>query len=331
MAPTAKAAETYPPSEVQNGLQRRSPRRRVAKTAPVPSQEIESKQEIVSCVPRPVVESVPGSRLDGALGLMERIASNPNVDASKLREFWALQEAVMDREAREQFELHLIEMKADLPIIKKNTAIKAKGVSKITGEKWEQSSPYASWDAVREIIDPILFKHGFVLTHRIEEGPEYTDSGGTQSRMIRVRAILRGYGHRDESTYIDFFQDNTGSKNSAQGRGSAILYGERYTSFAVLGLVARGEDNDGRNAGTAKVVGEPISPMQLDELILFACSVKCAKPKLIKHLNNQRPPGHPEMTELENLPATRFNEALEALKSYDANRRHRDAMAANNG
>ena len=49
--------------------------------------------------------------------------------------------------------------------------------------------------------------------------------------------------------------DTTGAKSGAQGAGSSLTYGQRYTTCAMLGIVIDNDDDDGRGGGKQITMG----------------------------------------------------------------------------
>ena len=83
-------------------------------------------------------------------------------------------------------------------------------------------------------------------------------SAGTGAVQITTRLEHGGSGQFLQSTHTIPV-----SRNDAQGIGSAITYGKRQAAAAILGLAARGEDDDGEGAvgrGSAKPPLPPAEP-----------------------------------------------------------------------
>lgn len=84
--------------------------------------------------------------------------------------------------------------------------------------------------------------------------------------------ITHEFGH-SEFTSLAGIPDESGGKNGLQAIGSTVSYLERYTLFALCGLAAHGQDDDGRGAGNpAQGKGDTglktlsyLSPEQVEE------------------------------------------------------------------
>lgn len=120
----------------------------------------------------------------------------------------------------------LSKLQDELPIIEHN--------QEMTFRDGRKGS-YASNDAIQEQLGPIIRKHGFVLSF----------STSYPNGMIRVTGEL---AHKDGCAKTSDYEarvDLSGGKTDAQGRGSIISYGHRYTTRDLLNLITRGDDNNG--------------------------------------------------------------------------------------
>jgi len=246
------------------------------------------------------------------MAVIERLATNPTVDPEKLERLLALQERLLDRNAKTAFDDALGRVIPALPVITRDGKIIVQEKT-ATGKRdgaVTQNTPYAKWETIMPIVNPILAEHGLHIRHRI---------GTAADGRVRVTALLSGYGYTDDSCYFDLPADTTGSKNNAQAWASAVSYAKRHTACAVLNIVTRQEDDDGKGSGRPVVMGEPIDVDQAARIRDFAEAVGCKVERLISHLNKTRPKGHPEMEKLDDLPVARFDAAIDALRGYEAN------------
>jgi hypothetical protein len=267
-----------------------------------------AKQEVATLPP----DRIAMVRFGGDfLAMVERLAVNPAA-AATLGPILDFQERVLNRAARDAFDHAMIEMQPELPVVTKSGAIVVRekdATGKRTGEV-SQDTPYAKWEIMMPVIKPILHKYGFGLRHRIGTAPD---------GRVRVTAILIGHGHTDESCYFDLGADTTGSKNNAQAWASSVSYAKRHTACAVLNIVTKGEDDDGKKSGRPVVLGDPLLQDELEQIIALADAAGCPKDRLVVHMNKTRPKGHPEIDGLAKLPRGRFDETVAAIRSYEAN------------
>jgi len=158
--------------------------------------------------------------------VIERAASNKDVDVEKLQKLLDMQERIMAKNAEMAFNSAMAEMQAELPIITERGEIRVSGVLR---------SKYARFEDINEAVKPILQKHGFAMTFK-------TDT----TTVCKVTGILvHRAGHR-EQTDMTLPYDVSGSKNNVQAIGSSVSYGKRYVMEALLNLTSRGEDDDGK-------------------------------------------------------------------------------------
>lgn len=197
----------------------------------------------------PMVRAAPlpsaaASEAAALIGMLERIVGDPNVDIDRVERIYAMYEKASARSAKSAYLTALAAMQPTLPVIGKAGVIE-RGKDK-NGDA-RKPSPYARYEDVVEGINPCLREHGFSLSFRISQA----DPG-----RVLVTGIL---GHRDghtEETSLSLPIDDSGGKNAVQGWGSSVSYGKRYTAFALLNIVARGEDDDGMSRSATETITE---------------------------------------------------------------------------
>lgn len=184
-------------------------------------------------LPRRSLPAAPASEAVALLGLIERAAADPAVDLDRMERMYAMYERAAARSAKAAFLDALMSAKAALPKIIKTGAASYK--DKDTKED-KKAFSYAKWEEVCPQIEPVLAQHGLVLTFS-------TDHAGA---AVTVTGVLSHRDGHSETARLSLSCDATGGKNNAQGWGSAVSYGKRYTSFALLNLVGHDDkDTDG--------------------------------------------------------------------------------------
>jgi len=168
------------------------------------------------------------------LSMIERAARDPNVDIDKMERLFEMHERMTAHSAKAAYLAALAKMQTELPVIEKRGTIGTQ-------------SKYARWEDVVEAITPVLARNGFSLSFRVDQP--------TPDRISVTAVLGHSEGHTEE-TSMSLPIDNSGSKNNVQGWGSSVSYGKRYTSFALLNISARGEDDDGNAAGLATITDE---------------------------------------------------------------------------
>jgi hypothetical protein len=193
----------------------------------------------------PVVEESVAAVLEKVepANLVERLASDPNVDVAKLERLIAMNERAQDRNARDLFNQAFVKMATDIP------EITEKG--QITNKDGNVQSLFARFEDIQRVVKPILQRHGFALSFRCE---------WPDKKTVKVIGVLsHDAGHARESEFMSD-ADPSGSKNAIQGLGSAVSYGRRYTTIDLLNITSRGQDDDGQTSEKGK---QPEAPKWL--------------------------------------------------------------------
>jgi hypothetical protein len=230
--------------------------------------------------------------------VIERAASNPDVDIDKMERLLQMQERILARNAEAAFNTALAQMQNELPVIDENGVIRNKFGA--------VQSKYAKFEDINEAVKPIMRQYGFAISFR---------TAFADGEVIVTGVLTHEQGHREESA-VKLPADASGNKNNVQGWGSSISYGKRYTMNALLNITSRGEDNDGQGTGTEG--GEQRqSPTATagggnyaTEAQLGLIRKKCETAKVAPNAFLQ----HFGIAELAALPFDRVNEALDWIK-----------------
>jgi hypothetical protein len=246
--------------------------------------------------------------LDSTAQLMRSIAvaaADPKCNVQKMQTLKEMYLDMSDRAAKIGFDNALAQMQVELPEIDRKGRITIRRKDPKTGERTgpiEQSTAYARWEDISDVIKPILFKYSFSLSFR---------TGFDEAGRVKVTGILARGGHREETTMI-LQHDATGSKNPVQAVGSSTSYGRRYTACALLNITSRGEDDDG---GPRREPQPTLSPEQHAELIKLAEEAGADLARFCAML---------KVDSLVDIPALRFAEAKAQLLRK---KRAKDQMA----
>lgn len=231
-------------------------------------------------------------------------ARDPDVDADKMEKVADLLMKVESNEARKAFRRAFNQMKAVLPEIDMDGNIDHGEGRTAKGNK-KLRTMYSTYPNLKRICDPILRAHGFSFNNVIEPSPD--------GAKINVVGYL---GHDDGHEMVSRFpigNDPSGSKNPAQGWGSASSYGKRYNFILMLDIVSRYPkdlDNDGykrRDVDTDSQVEVLVSDEQATKVrdAVQSCGVGlekfCAKFGV---------------ESISDLPASKFNDAIKACRNY---------------
>ncbi len=170
------------------------------------------------------------------LMILADVAANPATNPAIMREMLDMQKEIVAEERKQSFDAAFIALQAELPVINKDGKIEIREKDSHGGRtgKLQQRTPYATFDAIMDAIQPLLTKHGFGLSFETQPLGE----------RLLVRGILRGHGH-ERHTEFPLPAETSGSKNNIQGWGSSLSYGKRYATIALLNIRSRAlEDAD---------------------------------------------------------------------------------------
>ena len=212
--------------------------------------KIETLPPANASAPVPLVHSESAALIN----MIERAARDPAVDVDKMERLFRMHGEVTARAAKVAFISALVEMQPKLPVITERGAIEVGGTVR---------SRYARWPDIDDAIKPVLYMHGFTLTHRIAQD----DKG------VSITGVLSHTQGHEESTTIRLPVDASGSKNAVQAIGSSTSYGQRYTAKLLLKITSRSaEDRD--DDGRAAVAGMPITEEQVNDLNVLLTETK---------------------------------------------------------
>ena len=212
---------------------------------------------------------------------MLRYAIDKGADMAQLEKLMDMKERWDANEARKAFVSAMNAFKAAPPTLEKTKLVKFK----------DTKFKHATLESVCEIVGAALSDHG--LSHRWEVNQD----GGA----IKVTCVLTHEMGHSERVTMQAGADTTGSKNAIQAIGSAVTYLQRYTLLSATGMAAKDQDDDGVKVGA----GEPISADQKEEIIALIKETASDTAKFLAHM---------QIPALDDLPASRFDEAKAALE-----------------
>lgn len=182
-------------------------------------------------VTTPVVDMQMQRRPEGVMGIIERLASDPNFDTAKLEKLIELHERTAANAARAEFFEAFSIMQGEIP------AIERKG-------RGDKGARYAKNEDIQRVLRPILQKHGFMLSF----ATMFADGKVTVTGKLGHKA-----GHVETAEFTSA-ADTSGSKNAIQALGSTQSYGQRYTTIALVNITGTDEaDDDGGATGRGAI------------------------------------------------------------------------------
>ena len=171
----------------------------------------------------PAVDQTDNST--AVMKIIERAATNPQVDIDKMERLMAMQERIFERDARMAYNVDMANMQSAMPVIAENGAI-------VVGK--DVRSRYAKFEDIIKAIQPLLQEHGFSVSFK----SNFVDN------MLEVTGIISHRGGHSEQTTMKLPFDSSGSKNNVQAIGSSVSYGKRYCICMLLNIATGGEDNE---------------------------------------------------------------------------------------
>lgn len=169
------------------------------------------------------------SETGAIIAMIERAASNPNVDIEKMERLFALQERAVARQAEQAYNDAMAAAQAEMRPIAADAS------------NPQTKSKYASHAALDNALRPIYTKHGFSLGFNTEPGaPE---------NHVRFICKCRHRAGHTELHQIEMPTDGKGAKGGdvmtkTHAVGAGATYGQRYLLKMVFNI-AVGTDNDG--------------------------------------------------------------------------------------
>jgi hypothetical protein len=245
-------------------------------------------------------------------------------DPQKLHGLLDVRHRIMNEMAEVGYRRAYREAQARMPRIDKDGKID-EGTTR-SGRQGKKAR-YATYENLNQVISPVLKDVGLDLSLHSE--PKATGEGITMRATLSYIATTQ-YGELvyAESNVVPMAPEISGNKNTGQAISSALSYAKRLAVILVLNIVSyapEDRDRDGEavekrdlrpTAGAAAATqaesaslepGAKISAMQLDRLAkaIGACGVGVEKFCT-----------HYEIEKVADLPAARFDEAIDACVSY---------------
>jgi len=177
-----------------------------------------------------------GSEGGGLLVMIERLATNPNLNIEVFDRLLAARRSEEDRASERAFNLAMSVAKGELQPILKTRAVDYPSKREGSGRVQYR---YESFADVARVVDPVFSAHGLAYRFAVEQ----------QADMARVTCIVSHADGYSERVRLESKVDpgSTGM-SMVQALGSVLTYLQRYSLRAAIGLAAA-VDDDGRAAG----------------------------------------------------------------------------------
>ena len=187
----------------------------------------------------------------GLLVMIERLATNPQLNIEVFDRLLAARRSEEDRASERAFNLAMSVAKGELQPVLKTRDVdypsRKEGGARV---KYR----YENFADVAKMVDPVFAAHGLAYRFSVEQ----------QGDMARVTCIVSHADGYSERVKLESKVDpgSTGM-SMVQALGSALTYLQRYSLRAAIGLAAA-VDDDGKGAGGTS---PRISEQQADELL----------------------------------------------------------------
>jgi len=245
-----KAAIKEREPTLELGLETPTKKGELATTRPPKSKAKPKSTAVATATPGKAFPAPARAEPKSLLSVILEAVSDPRCDTGKMRELLAMQREIDQEEARRAFVSDFMALTDDLPSVSADRAIVIRKKDPRTGERTgaiEQSTPYATFNAMMRVLKKPLKTHGFSLSYSTEPGAD--------GRMNVIVYLDHVRGHQ-RKTIFPLPAETSGSKNNVQGWGSAQSYGMRYGTRALLNIITSApEDADTDGHFVAQVDG----------------------------------------------------------------------------
>lgn len=178
----------------------------------------------------------PISSEPALMSMIERMASDPNVDIDKFERFVAMRDRELARQAEQAFNEALVTAQSE--------------IGRVAADKnnSQTRSDYATYAALDREVRPVYSRHGFALSFD-------TAKSDLPDHIQVVCYVSHSAGHT--RTYrVDMPADGKGAKGGdvmtkTHAAGSAMTYGQRYLLKLIFNIAIGVDptDDDGNAAG----------------------------------------------------------------------------------
>jgi hypothetical protein len=236
----------------------------------------------------------------GLLAVIERLATNPQLNLEVFDRLLKARREEEDRAAERAFNAAMSLAKGELqPVLKTRDVDFQSNKPGATRTKYK----YETFADVAKVVDPVFSKHGLSYRFGIEQQ-------GDQVRVICI--ISHAEGHSERIKLEGKVDPGSTGMSMVQALGSALTYLQRYSLRAAIGLAA-GVDDDGRGAGGTS---PRISNDQAAELALLIEETGRSQVTLLRLI------GAESILELTLDQFTRAKEVLNLAKAEQKARKH---------
>jgi hypothetical protein len=209
----------------------------------------------------------------------------------------ALQERIMDRNARQSYFDALKSFQAECRAIPKN---KTASIASRSGTGY--SYAFADLEQIVSVVRPVLDKHGLSFSF---------DSKVEGTNITTTCTLRHRDGHAEQSSFTCPVASPNPGMSEQQKYGGAFTFSRRYALVGALGLATTDEDTDGREQPDLDEEGV-ITDEQALTLEALANDVGADWPKFMFYLGRLCQIDC-QLPDIRQLPASHYKTALAAL------------------
>lgn len=245
-----------------------------------------TSEAINEAAPNIAVRNESAPALSAAVDVFHLLqtAVQQGTDPAALEKLVALQERILERNAKSAFIDAIGQFQMDCPTIVKRREVKDKG-----GRILYRFAPL---EDIVEQVKPLLVSLGLAWSFNTSETP----------KGIAVTCTIRHRDGHEESTTVSIPPTQGHNTNAAQNMGIAVQYGMRYAFIGALGLTTADEDHDGAGGQRLK----PISEERAADLKALIGEVGANEALFLKYLG---------VDSLSELPERDYDRAVAALEA----------------
>jgi hypothetical protein len=241
-----------------------------------------SKETQVVKIDEPMPESA------AIIQVIERAAMNPDVDVDKMERLFVMRNEMHREQSEQAFNAAMSLAQSEM------------GRVSADATNPQTRSKYASYGQLDKALRPVYTGHGFALS--------FSTGEGAPDGCVRVLCYV---SHREGHTrtyQADMPADGKGAKGGdvmtkTHAAGAAFTYGQRYLLKLIFNVAIGEDDTDGN------VPAEKIDTKNAEILTSHIKSTGMDLARFLKAFS---------IAEIAELPAARFNEAMDRLNQFDA-------------
>jgi hypothetical protein len=189
---------------------------------------------------QPEIKDVVVNQEMQMISMIERAAMNPDVDIDKMERLMAMQEQMLDRQAKQGYIKSMVAAQSEMGVVNKNKDNK------------QTNSSYADLAILKRVITPVYTKHGFAIS--------FSEAPAADGMVCVKGTVMHRSGHSEDFSF-DCPIDDKGikgvtNKTATHGKASSVSYSERYLLRMIFNLTIDNEDDDGNGAGVPLITEE---------------------------------------------------------------------------